>query len=290
MNNNNNNNIKIELVSPVIKYKNSDELKPQVLKDNKGKSGIYRWVNNLNGNTYVGSAVNLEIRLRSYYNIKELKRNSRPIKDALLKYGHSNFTLEILEYSPIISLTEREQFYMDLLIPEYNILKNAYSLLGFKHSQETILKLKEKVISPEHKRIISSIHTGKVVNEDIRNKLAAATANYRKRNPLSEEALENLRVKTTLREGVAVSVLNTETNEIKSFTNQTEAGVFLGISRQAVYNAIKRGSVVNGAYVINKIQVLLKKVKLEKEMKINLVSVNTETRFSLLSKWIVIVK
>ena len=78
---------------------------------------------------------------------------------------------------------------MDLLIPEYNILKNAYSLLGFKHSQETILKLKEKVISPEHKKILSSIHTGKVVNEDTRNKLAAATANHRKRNPLSEEAL-----------------------------------------------------------------------------------------------------
>ena len=110
-------------------------------------------VNNLNGNTYVGSAVNLEIRLRSYYNIKELKRNSRPIKDALLKYGHSSLREEILVYCPIISLTEREQFYMDLLIPEYNILKNAYSLLGFKHSQETMLKLKEKVISPEHKKI-----------------------------------------------------------------------------------------------------------------------------------------
>jgi len=142
---------------------------------------------------------------------------------------------------------------MDLLIPEYNILKNAYSSLGFKHSQETILKLKEKVISPEHKRIISSIHTGKVVNEDTRNKLAAATANYRKRNTLSEEALESLRVKTTLREGVAVSVLNTETNEIKSFTNQTEDGVFIGISRQAVYNAIKRGSIVNGVYIIHKV-------------------------------------
>jgi group I intron endonuclease len=129
-------------------------------------------VNNLNGNTYVGSAVNLEIRLRSYYNIKELKRNSRPIKDALLKNGHSNFTLEILEYCPIISLTERELFYMDLLIPEYNVLKNAYSLLGYKHSQETILKLKKKIISPEHKIIISSIHTGKVVHEYTRKKIS----------------------------------------------------------------------------------------------------------------------
>jgi len=132
-------------------------------------------------------------------------------------------------------------------------LKNAYSVLGYKHTQETIRKLKEKIISPEHKKIISSIHTGKVVNEDTRKKLAAATVDYRKKNPLSEKALANLRVKTILREGVAVLVLNIETNEIKSFTNQTEAGIFLGISRQAVYNAIKRGSTVNGVYTIKKV-------------------------------------
>jgi len=84
-------------------------------------------------------------------------------------------------------------------------------------------------------------------------KLAAVIADYRKRNPLSEEALANLKVKTILREGVAVSVLNIETNEIKSFTNQTEADAFLGISRQAVYNAIKRGSTVNGVYIIKKV-------------------------------------
>ena len=207
----------------------------------------------MNGNSYVGSAVNLAIIIQSYYNIKELKRNPRPIKDALLKYGHCNFTLEILEDCPVTSLTEREPLYIDLLIPEYNILKNAYSVLGYKHTQETIRKLKEKIISPEHKKILSSIHMGKVVHEDSRKKLAAATAEYRKRHPLSEEALANLRVKTILREGVAVSVLNIETNEIKSCTNQNEAGAFLGISRQAVYNAIKRGSTVNGVYIIKKV-------------------------------------
>ena len=51
---------------------------------------------------------------------------------------------------------------------------------------------------------------------------------------------------------------NHQTNEIKEFTNQTEAGEFVGISRQAVYNAIKRGSLVvapkgHGVYYITKI-------------------------------------
>jgi group I intron endonuclease len=63
-----------------------------VLKDNRDQSGVYRWVNNLNGKTYVGSGVNLAKRLSSYYNKNELSRNPRPILDALLKYGYNNFT------------------------------------------------------------------------------------------------------------------------------------------------------------------------------------------------------
>lgn len=47
------------------------------------------------------------------------------------KYGHENFTLEILEYCLKDELLTRENYYFDLLKPEYNILKHAYSLLGY---------------------------------------------------------------------------------------------------------------------------------------------------------------
>jgi len=57
-----------------------------------------------------------------------------------------------------------------------------------------------------------------------------------------------------VREGVSVSVLNTQTNEVKEFTNQTEASLFLGVTRQAVYNAIKRDTLINGIYLISKIK------------------------------------
>lgn len=243
----------VELVSPTKIYINAKLLKDDILKDNN-QSGIYRWVNNLNGKTYVGSAINLSKRLGSYFNEKELNKNPRPIQDALLKYGHLNFTLEILEYCSKAKLLEREQFYIDLLIPDYNILKYAYSLLGFKHSEETLEKLKTRIVSPEHKEILSSIHKGKLVSEETRNKLAAATASYRKNNPLTTEALANITAKTLAREGVSVSVLNTQTNEIKEFSNQTEAGEFLGVTRQAIYNAVKRGSFINGIYLVTKIK------------------------------------
>ena len=54
--------------------------------------------------------------------------------------------------------------------------------------------------------------------------------------------------------GLSVSVLNTQTNEVKEFTNQTEASIFLGVTRQAVYNAIKRDTLINGIYFISKIK------------------------------------
>lgn len=241
------------LVTPVKSYSNSLLEKKFVFENNNKKAGIYRWTNKLKAKSYIGSGVDLTKRLRYYYNLKELKTTSRPIDSALIKYGHDNFSLEILEYCNKEDLSKREQYYFDLLDPEYNILKEAYSLTGFKHSEETIRKLKEKVISPEHKVLLSSIHSDKVVTEDVRLKLSNATKKFKENNPLTVEAIANLRSKTIEREGVAVSVLNTLTDEVKIFTNQTEAGLFLNITRQGVYNALKRGSLVNNKYKITKI-------------------------------------
>jgi len=256
------------LVSPVKIYANTDLSKKEILNENKNKSGIYCWKNNLNGKTYVGSAINLSKRINSYYNIIESNKKLRPILGhtsfasvtgttfvvelALSKYGFENFTLEILEYCEKENVMVREQFFIDLLIPEYNVLKHAYSLLGFKHSELTISKLKQKVVSAEHKKILSSLHKNKKVSEETKLKLAAATKAYRKKNSLSAEALSVLRNKSIVRNGVKVNVLNTKTNEITSFTNQTQAAEFLGVTRQAIYIAIKRESLVKEIYKIIK--------------------------------------
>ena len=89
----------------------------------------------------MGSGINLAKRVGDYYKKKsELMRNSKPINFALLKYKQNSFTLDILEYCSKDELLEREQYYIDVLEPEYNVLKFAYSLLGFKHSPENIKK------------------------------------------------------------------------------------------------------------------------------------------------------
>ena len=65
------------------------------------------------------------------------------INKALLKYGYSNFSLQIIEYCNRDSVRTREQHYLDNLAHEYNILPTAGSCLGRKHSEATKAKIRE---------------------------------------------------------------------------------------------------------------------------------------------------
>ena len=97
----NNNNI-----IPVVTYYNANKYKS--FKDNKSKSGISRLNNLVTGKKKrkflrsIGSAKCLSGRLIIYYSStslrKRLERGSSIIHRALLKYGYSNFSLDIFEY------------------------------------------------------------------------------------------------------------------------------------------------------------------------------------------------
>jgi group I intron endonuclease len=80
---------------------------------------------------------------------RNILRGKSIINNSLLKYGYCNFSLDILEYCEPSILIKREQYYIDTLNPEYNILKKAGSSLGYKHTKETLLKFKEREFSPQ---------------------------------------------------------------------------------------------------------------------------------------------
>jgi len=86
-------------------------------------------------------------RFQQYFNINYLIKNpSMYICNSLLKFGYSNFSLEILEYCPIELLLEGEKHYIDLLDPEYNICPYpAAPMLGRIHSEETRLLISKKM-------------------------------------------------------------------------------------------------------------------------------------------------
>lgn len=113
-------------LEPALIYTNPDDHKGLIAKQNKGKSGVYLRVHKDSGKSYVGSSTKLNDRFRRYFNHSYLSsRGESLICKALLKYGYAGFRLEILEYCPISIVLDREQFFIDKLNPEYNILKIA---------------------------------------------------------------------------------------------------------------------------------------------------------------------
>jgi len=145
---------------PIIIYSNADTDKLSILSENKNKAGIYQWIHKESGKIYIGSAVDLYKRLRQYYSISRLNRNKNQyISNALLSHGYSAFSLSILEYINIDNLSleeskklilEREQYYIDSLKPEYNILKMAGSSLGFSHSENSKALMSEVKSGENH--------------------------------------------------------------------------------------------------------------------------------------------
>lgn len=152
---------------PLKIYSQFKEDRFSILKEQKDKSGIYCLINNINGHSYIGSSINLASRMKNYLNntfLKSRQNANMPIVKALLKYGQSNFTLLIVEYVEPQVLTVRETYFITSILPYYNVLKQGYSSLGYKHTEETKQLLSElasnRVHSDTTKGLIAKALTG----------------------------------------------------------------------------------------------------------------------------------
>lgn len=201
-------NIQTLYIIPVVSYSNAGVLKKKILKDNKNKSGIYCWNNLITGKSYVGSSVSLSKRLYNYYSSNylrnELKVTKSIIYRSILKNGYSNFSLYIIEYCEKDLLIKREQYYIDVLKPEYNILKIASSPLEQKVSSKT--------------------------RESISNTLS-----------------NNLTILLPIR------VINLETKEVNSFSNNLKASIFLDTSESTLIRYINKKVLKEKYWITNNI-------------------------------------
>ena len=204
-------------LEPVKVYLNPDKEKELIISENKGRTGIYRWVHLESGKSYIGSSVKLNIRFRQYFNYNHISYPKRNliIYKALLKHGYSGFRLEILEYCSAEVLLQREQFYFEMLSPDYNILKVAGSPLGYRHSEAA-------------KKLISISSKNRKVPESARELKREALLG----KTFAEERVEKMRISNTFRKSVVVT--NRETGETLEFSSLTEAGKYLGMSRVTV--------------------------------------------------------
>jgi group I intron endonuclease len=208
-------------IIPLVTYTNLDKYKHIIISENKRKPGIYRFNNLITGKCYVGSSVDLSNRFRSYYSVSNMKRivnNEKSIiYESILKNGYENFSLDILEFCDVNVLIKREQYYIDLLEPEYNILKIAGSRLGHKLSEKT-------------KKNLSISNRGRTVSYETRQNISRANI------------LPKTRLNMSLRSyGVSVKVFDKSNNFVKEFPTLGSAAKYLNISLTTIRSIERRG-------------------------------------------------
>jgi group I intron endonuclease len=158
-------------IEPVYVYENLDQsITNNIFKDTKGLSGIYLVLNKVTLDYYIGSASTNRIYKRFYSHMVNFS-GSKVLKNAVRKYKLSSFAFLVLEIFPEIvtqknnrNLLDLEDFYLKSLLPNYNILTEAGSSFGYKHSELTRIIMKTNY-SQERRDAIGSLNRNKKLSD-----------------------------------------------------------------------------------------------------------------------------
>lgn len=211
-----------------------------IIKETKGKSGIYCWINLLNGKYYIGSGIDLNNRLSDYFqNWYYRDRNNLTIVKAINKYGMANFALIILDLW-IAEDTKKiliiEQFWIDKLKPEYNILKEAGNSEGYNHTIDSINLMREKALSRKHSEVVKKAMS--------QNRMGENNSFFGKKH--SEETKEKFREIALNRDklhksGIKVEVIDLKTNETITYDSIRDAVKALETHLSTLFRREKKG-------------------------------------------------
>lgn len=109
-------------------------------------TGIYCIFSNIDKNKiYIGSAKNITTRIKRHLSeLKNNKHNNKKMQNYFNKHSLDNFNYRVLVLCSEEELIVKEQFYLDFLKPYFNVLKKAYSLEGYKHTEYSKIRISIK--------------------------------------------------------------------------------------------------------------------------------------------------
>lgn len=171
-------------LNPVYTYENLnlENTRKQVSEDTKGLSGIYMIFNKITKDYYIGSASTNKFYSR-FSNHLIYFRGSKIVKLAIKKYKLENFSFMILELYPNIvtkvnnkELMDLEDKYLKLLLPNYNILTEAGSSFGYKHTEVDRQKMKD-IYTDARRDILGSLNRDKKLSQETIEKMREKALN-----------------------------------------------------------------------------------------------------------------
>jgi group I intron endonuclease len=230
--------LKNNKLKPVYFYEDLDKMRKTILEDTKNLSGVYLIFNKITGDYYIGSAATNRFYAR-FSNHLLYFRGSKIIKHAVKKYGLSNFAFLILELFPFIvnkennkNLLDMEDYYLKSLLPNYNILTEAGSSFGYKHTEIDRIKMKLNY-SIERSEIIGKLNRNKKLSletiEKIRDKALS-----KKKIFYSDEALLNMKKKSK-----PIIIYNLNNTVFGEYTSIVEAAKSINCDSKTIRRALK---------------------------------------------------
>jgi group I intron endonuclease len=182
---NNNNNSKIlndfikeKNLKPIYCYEDLhlESTRKKIQTETKNLSGVYLILNKVTLDYYIGSAATNRFYTRFSNHLLNF-HGSKIVKLAVRKYKLPQFAFLILELFPETvnkennkKLLDLEDFYLKSLLPNYNILTEAGSSFGYKHTEIARIKMISNY-SEERRERIGSLNKGKNLSDETKEKM-----------------------------------------------------------------------------------------------------------------------
>ena len=168
-------------------------------------------------------------------------RGSKIVKLAVNKYKLSNFAFLILELFPEIvnkennkKLLDLEDLYLKSLLPNYNILTEAGTSFGYKHTEIDRIKMKTNY-SLERRVKIGNLNKGKNLSAETIDKIRQkALSRDRTKIKLSEQAILNMKKKSK-----AIILYTLDYTVFGKYNSLTEAAKAINCGVKTIYRALR---------------------------------------------------
>ena len=234
--------IKDTNLTPIYSYENLhlNDTKNRILSESKGLSGIYLILNKITLDYYIGSASTGRFYARFTNHLIYFK-GSKIVKFAVWKYKLSNFAFLILELFPEIvtkennkKLIDREDLYLKKFLPNYNILTEAGSSFGYKHTEIDRIKMKSNY-SLERRLKIGNLNKGKSLSIETKDKLREkALSRDRTKLNLSEQSLLNMTKRSK-----PIKLFNLDFTVFGEYNSITDAAKAINCNIKTIRRALK---------------------------------------------------
>jgi group I intron endonuclease len=150
-------------------------------------TAIYQIQNIVNNKCYIGSSVNFYRRMNAHYNkLIKNKHCNKKLQNAWNKYEKKNFVINILEIIEFPTnlvksekrnlIMQKEQYWVNLLKPNYNIAEVRGSSFGSNHTKET-------------KDLLSKLKKGKKWSKERLEKYQVKPKKHKSRSILDESVI-----------------------------------------------------------------------------------------------------